>query len=129
VGKRGPIAKVGDVKPSAAIPAIPEGMSEDAVKFWNAQVPKLFKLGAINDVDVPQLQNLCEMWAMLVGLRAAYAKEKPGTKTAVYMASVVGGTQKQFSAIASKFGMTTGDRARLPLEKPPAPTIQRRVRR
>jgi phage terminase small subunit len=129
VGKRGPIGKGGDVKPAAAVPPMPEGMTPAAVEFWRQQVPKLFRLGAISDVDVPQLHNMCEMWSMLVGLRAAYAGEKPGTKAAVYMAAVVGGTQKQFSAIASKFGMSCADRSRLPLQKPAAPKIDRRVRR
>jgi phage terminase small subunit len=129
VGKRGPIAKQGDVRAQFTAPAMPEGMSNGAVEFWNAQIPRLVKLGAINEADVPQLVNLCESWALLAGLRAAYAKETPGTKSAIYIASVIGGTLKQFSTIASKFGMTTGDRARLPLAKPTPPSVARRVRK
>ena len=129
VGRRGPISQVPKDTDSAAVaPSMPNSLRGQAARFWRQWVPVLHQKGSISEVDVPQLVNLAETWEMLQDLRASYRKSEPGTREATYTASIVVGVLKQYTALAAKFGMTTADRARLPLEKPKGPTIDRRTR-
>ena len=88
------------------------GLDRYARQLWDHLVPKLVQLGVATDVDGPALQALCEWWS-----ECRQARESTGHqyRRVIMMATA----WKQFSSIASRFGLTPADWANLRIQTQP----------
>jgi len=91
----------------SGMPTKPDGLDSIASEAWDDIVPKLFEQGRATSVDALQLQGLCEWWSEY---RKACDTQCDAYRRAVLKAVA----WKQFSAIATKFGMSPKDRQRMP---------------
>jgi len=103
----------------AGEPVIPDWLGPHARELWQAIVPTLVKSGVATAVDTAELAALCDWWALYRIAREALATIEDGTSRAYYDQQIlVGAAWKQFAAIASRFGLTRSDRARLQVSTP-----------
>jgi P27 family predicted phage terminase small subunit len=84
-------------------------MPREAAKFWDRYVPELIRLGLATRLDEPALISMCEWWAIYRTLKKEISAIKPNDRQ-IYAAA---NARKQFDSIASRFGFTPADRARL----------------
>jgi P27 family predicted phage terminase small subunit len=103
----------------------PEGMNSVAERFWDSVVPGLVEAGYVKAIDQPQLRGMCEWWARYITASTWLShRQTRGAldgelKDVELIAKIHGMAQKAwaaFSAVASRFGMTPSDRAKLAAE-------------
>lgn len=98
-------------------PTKPDWLSPEANELWDLIVPQLS--GIATAVDAAELAALCDWWALYRIARRTLAEISDRKSRSYYDAQIlVGAAWKQFSAIASKFGLTPSDRARLQVSPP-----------
>jgi len=90
-------------------PVMPEWLDDDAITLWNAVVPDLATAGVAKAADSHMLAAMCDAWSMYLAARVI-AHEHPNDKDSRlnYVAYY-----NAFSSVASRFGLTPSDRARL----------------
>ena len=57
------------------MPSVPQGLSAEAIKYWNDLLPIIFELGTGRPADIPALVLLCEMSADVEALQDAIRRE------------------------------------------------------
>jgi len=94
-------------------PSPPEHLAGDALEFWNQVVPGLISAGVAAACDSPALAMMCEWWAR----HRRFSRQldemtiDPGE---VYRTTILCGIAwTNFDKIASRFGLTPSDRAKL----------------
>lgn len=87
-------------------PVKPKTMKGEASRHWDSIVPSLVETGVATAQDTPALIRLCEFWAEYEA-----AKEQ-GTKDRIRLMMMVA-AHKQWIDLASRFGLTPSDRARI----------------
>jgi P27 family predicted phage terminase small subunit len=95
----------------AGKPIMPRGMDSEAKKLWRAVVPELTAMRIAAGIDAHELQAMCEWWARY---RHAAKRLAAADDSDFYRWSIAAGMcWKNFSSIASKFGLNPADRSRL----------------
>lgn len=102
----------GDEPVFDGVPVKPEGMLPEASKHWDEVVVGLIAAGVAKKGDQPALVEMCNWWADLQMLRQASDRDYRNMTLAAMCF-------KQWISIASRFGMTPSDRAKLSVEKKP----------
>jgi phage terminase small subunit len=106
--RHGPPPDAGD---EVAPPAKPADLDGDAAVLWDTIVPMLATVA--RERDAPMLAELCWQWAELRRIKAVIAKKKPGAKGYNQLLVAAGICTDKFEKIASRFGLTPSDRAKL----------------
>lgn len=94
-------------------PIRPKGMSREAQTLWDAIVPPLAEKGIAVAVDSPALEAMCEAWAeykVAKGLRTKTLEDK------ARQGRMINNARRAWVEIASRFGLTPADRARLEIQ-------------
>jgi phage terminase small subunit len=86
-------------------------MKGHARQLWDRVVPELVRMKVATAVDSAQLFAMCHWWREYRELQTLNSMDKYNRMIAMATA------YKQFSAIASRFGLTPVDRASLEIEK------------
>lgn len=93
-----------EVKPGSPPP--PDWLEGDALDFWNQAVPMLEDMGVVAEIDAAMLGGLCCNWSNWRKEQQAY----DAGDGHIYRLSCA---WKMFDSVASKFGFTPSDRAKL----------------
>jgi P27 family predicted phage terminase small subunit len=101
-----------------------EGLARD---LWDSITPGLVATGVAKARDTVALIGMCEWWALYRRLMDALSSEDVSPKLAP-LAAQAGIAWDKFSQMASKFGMTPSDRAKLRVEMPQKGGVQSRRR-
>lgn len=88
------------------VPRKPAGMSKDASDHWKAVVPSLIDTGVATEQDAPALAAMCEFRGEYE--RAKRRKQHDRTRLLMMVAA-----HKEWINLASRFGLTPSDRARI----------------
>jgi P27 family predicted phage terminase small subunit len=94
----------------------PSDMAPIASQFWDDEVPSLFTSGVAKSRDLPALRGMCEWWGKY---REAMVKLETSVLTLHEInttQNLAGSAWKNFCNMASRFGMTPADRAKLAAE-------------
>lgn len=98
-------------------PVMPAGMPDQAVKLWKVIVPQLMKAKNAVEIDSTQLAAMCRWWAQYNELMSRVESEAPydsETDNKQWrLEKRARAAWSAFDSIASRFGMTPSDRARL----------------
>jgi len=98
------------------VPVMPDWLDYYAQELWELVVSDLVTAGVAKSVDGPALAGMCMWWGIWRKFDQLIQEGDLEYKTVCRAAM----GWKQFSAIASKFGMTPSDRVRLKVsDKPP----------
>jgi phage terminase small subunit len=102
-------------------PRKPDDLDGLAGEFWDAWVPHLVALGVAKEIDSLALEQMCFWWGSAKELRKILQKISKAALTKEYFRVQVLTAQadKSFNHIASRFGLTPADRARLRTENSP----------
>ena len=84
---------------------MPRGLSAEAKKFWEEEVPGLIKLDLATDLDSKALAIMAELWAI-------FWKAKRDDQVSRALSAL-----SQLRQQMAKFGMTPADRAGLSVGK------------
>jgi P27 family predicted phage terminase small subunit len=103
---------------------MPKSLKGDARKFWQAYVPDLISRGLARTVDTPALTAMCEWWARYRRYAAALDKTRANLKGGQGILTRCVMASKQFEGLATRFGLTPCDRAKLRAD---AGTVRPRV--
>lgn len=87
-------------------PMKPHGLTGAASEHWDLVVPSLIDTGVATAQDTPALTRLCEFWSEYESAK------KQATKDRVRLMMMVA-AHKQWIDLASRFGLTPSDRARI----------------
>jgi len=111
-------------------PQKPTDLDGAAGEFWDRWVPHLVALGVAKEIDTPALEQMCFWWGRAKDLRRLLQKISKAALTKEYFRVQVLAAQadKTFNQVASRFGLTPADRARLRSELPQAPRVRARNR-
>ncbi|MGL4513819.1 MAG: P27 family phage terminase small subunit [Lacipirellulaceae bacterium] len=88
------------------LPEVPAWLEGEALGHWQEVVPTLVATRVAKALDSHALAMMCTWWAEWRRLRDA----PPETSGRVYL---LGRAQREWSALASRFGLTPADRTRL----------------
>ncbi len=111
-----------DVVLPPGVPSKPDSLSKHAGELWDAIVPGLIECGAVAAIDGTMLAAMAEWHARYrqwAGPLDAGEPDDDGSRRRLMGACAA---WKQFEGLASKFGLSPGDRARLrvqPVKKAP----------
>jgi len=101
-------------------PVMPDWLSPEAQELWESIVPPLVKSGVATAVDAAELTALCDWWGLYRIARQSLASIEDRKSRPYYDTQILAGAAfKQFNTIASRFGLTPSDRARLQVAEPP----------
>lgn len=92
----------------------PVGLTGDTSKIWDRLFPLVAPVA--RERDMPLLVELCAWWSELNRVRAALKKSGPGSKGYNQLLVSAGICSDKVDRIASRFGMTPSDRAKLRAE-------------
>lgn len=98
-------------------PVKPRKLSKDAGRLWDIVVAYLIGRNVVDVIDATELEMMCRLWGLTRSALAA-AERDPVDKDARIAATSYAA---RFEAVASRFGMSPVDRARLTMratEKP-----------
>ena len=98
-------------------PTRPRTLDKEASWFWRVHVRPLIKAGVATALDQSALWQLCELWS-LYRRAAEVANDDPTDKDARIAVTQY---RAAWDSLASRFGLTPADRARLRVE-PKAPS-------
>ncbi len=112
--RHGPVP---EPEPPAPPPERPADLAGGAAEFWDRV---LLLIGpTLRPADGPQLVQMCRWWARWVECEAALdAEETPGTVEHSRLIKAAATCSASFDRIASRFGLTPADRAKLRSEAP-----------
>lgn len=88
------------------MPKKPGTLKGEASKHWDVVVPSLVETGVATAQDAPALKRLCEFW----GEYEAAKHRTPKDRVRLMMMVAA---HKQWIDLASRFGLTPSDRARI----------------
>lgn len=94
-------------------PETPDWLGPDAQALWQSIVPPLVASGVATALDAAELAALCDWWGMYRQAIDKLPTLDPDSKLYFKTQMIAVTSFKQFSAIASKFGLTPSDRAKL----------------
>lgn len=97
--------RAAEPKPSGK-PVKPAGMAKDAAAHWDAVVPGLVATGVATAADAPALAAMCQWHAEYLTAKRKTVKDR---KRLMMMVSA----HREWMQLASKFGLTPVDRARI----------------
>ena len=106
----------GNAPPSTGAPEIPAHLTGEAAKHWAAVVPGLVAQRIAGESDAPALAMLCEWYAVWLDGMKALRLATAGTLEASRAISVTAQAAHNWQTLASRFGLTPADRARLRVE-------------
>ena len=93
----------------------PDCLTGYAAEHWDCVVPRLSEMGVLLPVDSEALTALCQWWGEYRTLQESLANESGDAyKRSIALASCF----KNWSNMASRFGLTPKDREKLVIEKP-----------
>ena len=92
-------------------PVMPRGLSKHAKSHWKSVVEDLIRMDIAKRIDTPALQSMCEWWAEWKMLQSGEAGIA-GYKRLIQMSMC----HKQWRDLASRFGLTPSDRAKLTVD-------------
>ena len=95
-------------------PRKPADLVGDAGEFWDTITALL--AGVVRDRDAPLLAELCWHWSELRRVKKVLATKQPGEAGYNTLLVAVGILTDKFDKIASRFGLTPADPARLNVE-------------
>lgn len=107
------------------IPLPPEGLTRRQKKFWNSQVPVMYRMKMLSETDMPQLLNLVEAYEVLETckdniktIQKDYKKDFGEEYLKMYgkASSLYFQASQNYNKLASLFGMTPVDRRYLPTQ-------------
>jgi P27 family predicted phage terminase small subunit len=104
------------VVPAAGEPVCPVGLKGEALSMWERIVPRLVESGVARECDSDQLAAMCRWWARYRLGEKRLEKLQPGHKREYQQTLLVAICWTNFDKIASRFGMTPSDRAKLRLD-------------
>ena len=107
-------------------PDMPAGLTADEAAAWGEIVPCV--AGRVRRSDVPALVDLCRWWVRLGRMARRLDELEPAAGNYVQTLTGAGICSTNFDRLASKFGMTPADRAKLRVvdAAPPAPKVRTR---
>lgn len=97
-------------------PVKPRGLSKAESWAWGFIVRDLDRLTVARRLDTPALTALCAWWARYAENAAELAKHKPTDPSYYRVLIQCQMCWKTFDSLASKFGLSPGDRTRIKLE-------------
>lgn len=100
---------------AAGSPVAPAHLSGEALAFWGRIVPGLVASGVAAACDGPALTAMCEWWARYRRYSEAL-DAAPADGDAYQLLVMVGISTTNFDRLASRFGLTPSDRAKLRTE-------------
>ena len=103
------------------VPSPPYPLKGEALKHWNELVPRLTQMGVSSEVDSHSLALMCQAWASIRKLQPKVDKEPDGPARMPWL-----GFTKQWVELASRFGLTPSDRAKLRIERPASSDLERK---
>ncbi len=111
-----------------ANPERPEDLTGVAGEVWDKLIGLLGE--AVHDRDRPLLAELCRWWAELKRVQTALAESAPGEKGYNQLLIAGGICSDKLDKLASRFGLTPADRAKLKAENtgPPIAKVPTRPR-
>ena len=107
--RHGPIPEAG-----GSPPIKPRDLAGDAGSIWKRLVAYLAPV--LRESDGPMLAELCWWWAELRRAQAVIAETKPGASAYLKKLSAVSACSEKVNRLASQFGLTPTDRAKLRFE-------------
>ena len=112
-GRHGPLP---DADEPTDPPIRPADLTGNARKFWDELVRLLANVA--RERDGPLLADLCRWRAELARVRVELKRTRPGAKGYNQLLIGAGICSDKMDKIASRFGLTPSDRARLRAESP-----------
>ena len=96
-------------------PEKPELIADDefASEMWDRIVPDLSSSGVAAEIDWAELTCLCEWWSRYRAVTVILKQKTPEDEGYYRLQILAGAAWKNFSNIASRFGLTPADRSRL----------------
>lgn len=98
-------------------PTKPRKLAKDAARLWDIIVDYLDGRGVVDVIDATELEMLCRLWG-LTRMALTAAERDPTDKDARIAATSYAA---RFEAVASRFGMSPVDRARLTMRAAETP--------
>jgi P27 family predicted phage terminase small subunit len=99
------------------IPKMPPGMPSQAIKLWKVLVPQLIKVKTAVELDSTEIAAMCRWWAQYNELMSRVESEAPYDDESDIrqwrLEKRAKAAWNAFDSIASRFGLTPADRARL----------------
>lgn len=99
------------------LPEMPAGMPEQAVKLWKLVVPQLVTAKTAVQLDSIELAAMCRWWSLYDELMARVESSEPYDKETErerwQLEKRAKAAWHSFDGIASRYGFTPADRARL----------------
>jgi P27 family predicted phage terminase small subunit len=101
----------------SGVPKMPPGMPKQAQKMWKVLVPQLVKTKSAVEIDSTELAAMCRWWAQYNELMTRVEDETPYDDDSDIrqwrLEKRAKAAWAAFDSIASRFGLTPSDRARL----------------
>lgn len=110
-GRHGPLP---DPAESVTPPTRPDDLTGTARKYWDELLGLL--PGVVRERDGPMLAEMCRFRYELTRIRGELRRTKPGGKGYNQLLVASGIAFDKFDKIASRFGLTPSDRAKLRAE-------------
>ncbi len=101
----------------------PRGLDRLAAAFWDEQCPALVKAGVLKASDAGEFTALCQWWARYCKLSRELDQKKADDEGYLSLLRATDLACRAFDRLASRFGMSPVDRARLRADAP----VQQRV--
>src|SRR5262245_32665530 len=101
------------------VPAMPRRLTGEAAEMWGRVVPGLIAAGLARECDTDQLALMCEWY----GRYREYSDRldtAPESQDTYRLMIQVGIANTNFDKVASRFGLTPSDRAKLRADSRPA---------
>jgi P27 family predicted phage terminase small subunit len=102
-----------DVREPSGKPTRPDWLSDTAAALWESLVPDLEERGIATAADWPELSAMCDWWSRYRQASEALDRVDYADSKAYRLQILAGAAWKNFSSVASRFGLNPADRARL----------------
>jgi P27 family predicted phage terminase small subunit len=100
-------------------PVPPSHLKGESLSFWKHVVPGLIKSGVAKEADAPELAMMCEWWGRYRRYSRMLDRMKNNDKNLYQTTILCGIACTNFDKVASKFGLTPSDRAKLRVPNKP----------
>jgi phage terminase small subunit len=95
-------------------PAKPDGLDPLADAMWDRLARQL--VGVVRDRDAAVLEQMCRWWSRWQEVEEVLSTRKPGTNGYTQLLVASGICSDKFDRLASRFGLTPADRAKIRAE-------------